>query len=394
MENNKNQPLKQKLIDDFEDFYNTSNPRVFFAPGRVNLIGEYTDFNGGYVFPCTLSFGTYCLISKREDSKLNFYSDNFPDIGVITIETGDYKNEKSQDWVNYPVGVLKMLEEIEFKPPCGADIYYHGNIPNAAGLSSSASIEIVTALAFTTVYDFEIDKIEMVKLCQRVENEFMGVNTGIMDQFAVTMGKKDHAILLDCNTLKYRYSPVKLDEYSLVVTNSNKRRGLTESKYNEKRAQCEAALSDLQQKLDIKALGELDNETFEKNKHLIKDPVNLKRARHAVTENQRTLKAVEELEKGNIDGFGKLMNKSHESLKNDFEVTGKELDTLAELSQNFEGVAGSRMTGAGFGGCSVSLVKREKVNEFTEYVGTKYKEITGYQADFYIVDIVDGASEI
>lgn len=394
MENTENQLLKEKLIEDFKSFYHGQSLRVFFAPGRVNLIGEYTDFNGGYVFPCTLSFGTYCLIAKRDDDRINFYSDNFPDIGVITVKIGDYTNKKSQDWVNYPVGVLKMLEDENFKLSSGADVYYHGNIPNAAGLSSSASIEIVTAVALTQVYGFELDKIEMVKLCQRVENEFMGVNTGIMDQFAVTMGKKDNAILLDCNTLNYRYSHLNLEEYSLVVTNSNKRRGLTESKYNERRSQCEAALSDLQQELDIKTLGELDNETFEKNKHLIKDPVNLKRARHAVTENQRTLKAVEELENGNIEGFGKLMNQSHESLKNDFEVTGKELDTLASLSQGFEGVAGSRMTGAGFGGCSVSFVKRDRVEEFTEYVGKKYKEMTGYTADFYIVDIVDGASEI
>lgn len=394
MENNENQSIKERLVKDFKRFYNDKNPRVFFAPGRVNLIGEYTDFNGGYVFPCTLSFGTYCLIAKRNDDMINFYSDNFPEIGTITIKVGEYTNEKSQDWVNYPVGVLKMLEEVDFSLPSGADIYYHGDIPNAAGLSSSASIEIVTAVAIIESFDFILDKIEMVKLCQKVENEFMGVNTGIMDQFAVTMGKKDNAILLDCNTLNYRYSHLNLEEYSLVVTNSNKRRGLTESKYNERRSQCEAALSDLQKKLDIKALGELDNETFEKNKHLIKDPVNLKRARHAVSENQRTLKAVEELENGNIEGFGKLMNQSHDSLKNDFEVTGKELDTLAELSQNFEGVAGSRMTGAGFGGCSVSFVKREKVEAFTDYVGKKYKELTGYTADFYIVDIVDGASEI
>lgn len=382
--------LKEKFFEVFGE----NSEKEFFSPGRVNLIGEHTDYNGGNVFPCAIDRGTYALIKTRNDNRFRMYSENLEKIGIIEFSLDKLENEKAHDWANYPKGVIKMFIDAGYKINKGFDILFYGNIPNGAGLSSSASIEILTAVILKNIFGLNIDMIEMVKLGQKTENLFIGVNSGIMDQFAVGMGKKDYAVLLDCNTLKYEYVPVILKDEVIVISNTNKRRGLADSKYNERRGECETALKDLQEKLKIKALGELSIEEFEENKGLIKNEVNRKRAKHAVYENQRTIKAQKELSAGNLEEFGKLMNQSHESLRDDYEVTGKELDTLVELAWKQDGVIGSRMTGAGFGGCTVSIVKKDKVDDFIKNVGKGYKEKIGYDADFYIVEVSEGPREL
>ena len=382
--------LEQK----FQEVFGAPAEKQFFAPGRVNLIGEHTDYNGGNVFPCAIDKGTYGLVKKRNDRKFRMYSENFADLGVMEFTLDELTNDKKHDWANYPKGVIKMFLEAGQKIDSGFDILFSGNIPNGAGLSSSASIEMLTAIVLKDLFHLSIDPVEMAQLGKKTENLFIGVNSGIMDQFAVAMGKKDHAILLDCNTLKYTYVPVVLKDEVIVIANTNKRRGLADSKYNERRAECDEALAELQTKLPIKALGELSIEQFEANKDLIKSPVRQKRAKHAVYENQRTLKAQKELSAGNLAEFGKLMNQSHISLRDDYEVTGVELDTLAALAWEQPGVVGSRMTGAGFGGCTVSIVKKDKVDDFIKNVGEAYKNKIGYAADFYIASVSDGAKKL
>ena len=382
--------LEQK----FQEVFGAPAEKQFFAPGRVNLIGEHTDYNGGNVFPCAIDKGTYGLVKKRNDRRFRMYSENFADLGVMEFTLDELTNDKKHDWANYPKGVIKMFLEAGQKIDSGFDILFSGNIPNGAGLSSSASIEMLTAIVLKDLFHLSIDPVEMAQLGKKTENLFIGVNSGIMDQFAVAMGKKDHAILLDCNTLKYDYVPVVLKDEVIVIANTNKRRGLADSKYNERRAECDEALAELQTKLPIKALGELSIEQFEANKDLIKSPVRQKRAKHAVYENQRTLKAQKELSAGNLAEFGKLMNQSHISLRDDYEVTGVELDTLAALAWEQPGVVGSRMTGAGFGGCTVSIVKKDKVDDFIKNVGEAYKNKIGYAADFYIASVSDGAKKL
>lgn len=383
-------PLEQK----FKEVFGKDAEQQFFAPGRVNLIGEHTDYNGGNVFPCAIDRGTYGLVSKRADRTFRMYSENFADLGVMEFTLDELVNDKKHDWANYPKGVIKMFVEEGFKIDSGFDFLVSGNIPNGAGLSSSASIEMLTGIVLKDLFHLSIDPIAMALLGKKVENLFIGVNSGIMDQFAVAMGKKDHAILLDCNTLKYDYVPVVLKDEVIVIANTNKRRGLADSKYNERRAECDEALAELQTKLPIKALGELSIEEFEANKDLIKSPIRQKRAKHAVYENQRTLKAQKELSAGNLAEFGKLMNQSHISLRDDYEVTGIELDTLAALAWEQPGVVGSRMTGAGFGGCTVSIVKKDKVDDFIKNVGEAYKNKIGYAADFYIAAVSEGARKL
>ncbi|MFC2272337.1 MAG: galactokinase [Capnocytophaga ochracea] len=382
--------LEQK----FQEVFGAPAEKQFFAPGRVNLIGEHTDYNGGNVFPCAIDKGTYGLVKKRNDRKFRMYSENFADLGVMEFTLDELTNDKKHDWANYPKGVIKMFLEAGQKIDSGFDILFSGNIPNGAGLSSSASIEMLTAIVLKDLFHLSIDSVEMAQLGKKTENLFIGVNSGIMDQFAVAMGKKDHAILLDCNTLKYAYVPVVLKDEVIVIANTNKRRGLADSKYNERRAECDEALAELQTKLPIKALGELSIEQFEANKDLIKSPIRQKRAKHAVYENQRTLKAQKELSASNLAEFGKLMNQSHISLRDDYEVTGVELDTLAALAWEQPGVVGSRMTGAGFGGCTVSIVKKDKVDDFIKNVGEAYKNKIGYAADFYIASVSDGAKKL
>ena len=387
--------MKEKIIDKFTKIYGENkNTRVFFSPGRVNLIGEHTDYNGGNVFPCALSFGTYGAIALRDDKIVRMYSENFEDLGIITFNIDDLKNEKEHDWANYPKGVIDVLKKHGHSIDLGFDMIVFGNIPNGAGLSSSASLELLMGVMMDELFKLNIDRVDLVKYSQEAENKFIGVNCGIMDQFAIGMGRENSAILLDCNTLNYTYSPVDLTDEVIIIANTNKRRGLADSKYNERRSECETALSELQLQLKISSLGELSEEEFENNKHLIKDEIRIKRARHAVYENQRTLKAVKALQNNDIQTFGELMDKSHISLKDDYEVTGKELDTLVELAWKHEGTVGARMTGAGFGGCTVSIVKRAMGEDFINTVGKGYKEIIGYDADFYVANIGDGTREI
>lgn len=387
--------MKDRLIFDFgKIFGNTVGTAVYFAPGRVNLIGEHTDYNGGHVFPCALTMGTYAVARKREDKLIRVYSKNFEDIGIIEFSIDELTNIKEHNWANYPKGVVWAFSQKGFCIDKGFEVLFYGNIPNGSGLSSSASIELVTSVILKDLYKFDLDMIEMIKLSKLAENKFIGVNCGIMDQFAIGMGKKNCAILLDTNNLNYTYAEINLKDASIVIANTNKKRGLADSKYNERRSQCEEALKDLQQKLKINSLGELTEEEFDKNKHLIKNSVNIKRAKHAVYENQRTIRAVKALKEEDIETFGLLMSASHVSLRDDYEVTGIELDTLVELAWKQNGVIGSRMTGAGFGGCTVSIVKNDYIDDFIKNVGEAYAEKIGYEASFYVVNIGDGARKL
>ena len=383
--------MKETMLKEFKKvFGDTEGVKVFFAPGRVNLIGEHTDYNGGHVFPCALTIGTYGAARLRNDRKLRFYSMNFEQLGVIESELDGLKPEKEADWTNYPKGVMWAFEEKGFQIPQGMDLILSGNIPNGSGLSSSASVGVLTGHILREFFGFQVSNQELALIGQYSENKFNGVNCGIMDQFAIAMGKKDHAIFLDTADLSYTYAPIKLSGVKLVIACSNKKRGLGDSKYNERRSECETALSELQKVVKIKSLGELTEEQFEEYQSAISDPVRVRRARHAVYENQRTIKAVSALQANDIEEFGRLMNASHVSLRDDYEVTGIELDTLVEEAWKVPGVIGSRMTGAGFGGCTVSLVKEEDIDLFTRQVGDAYLKKIGYAADFYVVEIGDG----
>ena len=383
--------MKEIILKKFEEvFGDAEGAKAYFAPGRVNLIGEHTDYNGGHVFPCALTIGTYGVARVRKDRRLRFYSMNFEQLGVLESSIDDLKPEKEAEWTNYPKGVMWAFGERGFQIPWGMDILLNGNIPNGSGLSSSASVEVLTGYILRDLFGFEVTSQDLALIGQYSENNFNGVNCGIMDQFAIAMGKKNHAIFLDTADLSYTYAPVKLEGAKIVIACSNKKRGLGDSKYNERRSECETALEELQKVVDIKSLGDLTEEQFEQYKSAIKDPVRVKRAKHAVYENQRTIKAVEALKANDIAQFGQLMIASHVSLKDDYEVTGIELDTLVEEAWKIEGVIGSRMTGAGFGGCTVSLVKDEAIDSFIENVGKAYLSKIGYSADFYAVEIGDG----
>lgn len=384
--------MREQLIGKFNEVFGEGGDvRAYFAPGRVNLIGEHTDYNGGHVFPCALTIGTYFIARKREDRKLRFYSENFARLGVIEGSLDSLDWSENAGWTNYPMGVIWAFGEKGYAVNNGFDLLVFGNIPNGSGLSSSASVEVGTGVMLRDMYGFDVDMIEISLIGQYSENNFNKVNCGIMDQFAIAMGKKDCAIFLDTADLSYEYAPIVLNDAKIVIACSNKKRGLGDSKYNERRAECEEALAELQTVLDIKSLGELDEERFEANKDAIKSEVRQRRARHAVYENRRTVKAVEALKAGNIEEFGRLMIASHNSLRDDYEVTGKELDTLVDSALKQKGVIGSRMTGAGFGGCTVSIVKNDSIDEFIENVGREYEETIGYAADFYVVEIGGGA---
>lgn len=383
--------MVEAVVKRFKEVYgDEAGFKVFFAPGRVNLIGEHTDYNGGHVFPCALTIGTYGVARVRDDRKLRFYSMNFDHLGVIETSLEDLKPRKEAGWTNYPKGVMWAFEGRGYQIPRGLDILLYGNIPNGSGLSSSASIEVLTGYILKEFFGFEVSNQDLALIGQYSENNFNGVNCGIMDQFAIAMGKKDNAIFLDTADLSYTYAPISLKGAKLVIACSNKKRGLGDSKYNERRSECETALAELQTVVDIKGLGDLSEEKFEEVKSAIKDPVRVRRAKHAVYENQRTIKAVEALKADNITLFGQLMNASHVSLRDDYEVTGIELDTLVEEAWKAEGVIGSRMTGAGFGGCTVSLVKDEAIDAFIKQVGDAYLAKIGYKADFYVVEVGDG----
>lgn len=385
--------MKQELLKKFEEIFGDSNnTKVYFAPGRVNLIGEHTDYNGGHVFPCALTIGTYAVARKRNDDKLCLYSMNFEQEGLGESTLSQIEVKKQGDWRNYPKGVIWAFGKKGFEVTQGLDILYFGNIPNGSGLSSSASIEVLTGYILKDMFGFEVTNQDLALIGQFSENQYNGVNCGIMDQFAIAMGKKNSAIFLDTADLSFEYAPIELAGAKIVILNTNKKRGLGDSKYNERRAECEAALAALQTKLSIKSLGELTEEEFEANKSLIGDEIKIKRAKHAVYENQRTIKAVKALKDNELSLFGKLMIASHDSLRDDYEVTGIELDTLVEEALKQPGVIGARMTGAGFGGCAVSIVETEAVEDFIANVGKAYKDKIGYAADFYVVEIGDGPS--
>ena len=383
--------MDKKVINDkFTEIFGEQAEATFFSPGRINLIGEHTDYNGGHVFPCAISLGTYGAARKREDNKLRFYSANFEDLGIIETSLDDLKYDKKDNWVNYAKGMIYFLKETGHDVDKGMDIFIEGNIPNGSGLSSSASLEMLIGVIAQELFNLDIDRVDLVKLGMETENKFIGVNSGIMDQFAVGMGKQNQAILLDTNTLEYSYAPVDMENNVIVIMNTNKRRELADSKYNERRSECETAVGELQAKLDIKTLGELDAQTFDEYAYLIEDENRLKRARHAVWENQRTMQAQAALEEGDLEKFGRLVNASHVSLEHDYEVTGIELDTLAHTAWKQKGVLGARMTGAGFGGCGIAIVDKDKVEAFKENVGKVYTEKIGYAPAFYIAEIADG----
>jgi len=381
--------LKQEFIK----LYGASRHKsyIYFAPGRVNLIGEHTDYNGGYVFPCALNFGTYLAIRKRDDTLLKMASVNFD--YKTAIDIGDINKKQGDKWVNYPLGVLNEFLKLGIKLT-GLEMLFYGNVPNGAGLSSSASIEIATAVAINELFNAGLNGIEMAQLGQRAENEFVGVNCGIMDQFSSAMGKANSAIFLDCITLDYKLVPLKLQGYKLIISNTNKRRGLADSKYNERRAECEKAVEYIRPFKPVSFLGEIDLDEFRLVETKIPDEIVRKRARHVITEIDRTKRAVEALNAGNIQEFGLLMNGSHDSLRDDYEVTGHELDTLVEEARKIPGVIGSRMTGAGFGGCTVSLVAENETDNFISTVGNNYNKKTGLKADFYVAEIGDGAKRV
>ena len=388
--------MQQQLVKKFQELFGEGGDiRFYFSPGRVNLIGEHTDYNGGHVFPCALTIGTYGVARKREDRKIRLYSENFSKMGVIETSLDDLVYRDSAGWTNYPKGIVWTFEEKGYPVEKGFDMLMYGNIPNGSGLSSSASVELLMGIILKDLFGYEdLTMINLALIGQYGENNFNGMNCGIMDQFAIAMGKKDHAIFLDTQNLQYEYAPIRMDGYKIVIAASNKKRRLTDSKYNERRAECEEALKDIQSVRKIQALGELTEEEFEQVKDAVKDPVCRKRAKHAVYENQRTIQAVKALKNNDLETFGKLMNESHVSLRDDYEVTGKELDTLVEAAWKQDGVIGSRMTGAGFGGCTVSIVKEEAVDAFIKNVGEIYEKEIGYEADFYVVEIGDGTRRI
>lgn len=384
--------MTAKLVEKFQELFGAEGDiSTYFAPGRVNLIGEHTDYNGGHVFPCALTLGTYGIARKREDNKLRFYSVNFERLGVIESSLEDLKPYKAAEWTNYPKGVMWAFEERGYKLPNGLDILLYGNIPNGSGLSSSASLEVLTGVILKDMFGFDVSMTDIALIGQFSENNFNGCNCGIMDQFASAMGKKDNAIFLDTNTLQYEYAPVVLEDAKIVIINSKVKHSLVDSAYNDRRNECETALKELQEVVAVQTLGDLTEEAFEKHKDAIKSEIRQKRARHAVYENQRTIRAVEALKENRIEEFGKLMNESHRSLRDDYEVSCKEIDILVDLAWETEGVIGSRITGGGFGGCTVSIVKNDAVDGFIKNIGEQYLAKVGHEAEFYVVDIGDGA---
>lgn len=383
--------MKKMMLDLFSKIYGiTEGVSIFFAPGRVNLIGEHTDYNGGHVFPVALSIGTYGAFKKREDNVLRFYSANFEDAGIMESSLSDLHPYEEAGWTNYLKGIMWAFEERGMKIPCGMDIILYGNIPNGSGLSSSASIEVLMGYALRELFDFEVSNIELAKIGQYSENNFNGMNCGIMDQFASAMGKKDNAIFLDTADLSYEYAPIALEDKKIVVTNSKVKHSLVTSAYNDRRSSCEQALKELQTVVDINSLGDLTEEQFEKNKSVIKDEDRILKAKHAIYENQRTIRAVNALKNDNIELFGKLMNESHISLRDDYDVSCPEIDALVSAAWTVPGVIGSRITGGGFGGCTVSIVEDGAIEDFKVILEKEYKEKFNKIPEFYVVEIGDG----
>lgn len=387
--------MVEKLVQKFyETFGEGGEVHTYFAPGRVNLIGEHTDYNGGHVFPCALTLGTYGIVRNREDRTVRFYSVNIPAVGVAETSLDELVPAQKASWTNYPKGVMWAFEKRGYKLTHGMDILVYGDIPNGSGLSSSASLEVLTGLIVKDTFGFDVSMVEIALIGQDAENNFNGCNCGIMDQFASAMGKKDNAIFLDTSTLDYTYAPVRLKDAKIVIANSKVKHSLVDSAYNDRRNECETALKELQKVIDIKTLGNLNEEEFEACKDAIKDQTRQKRAKHAVYENQRTIRAAEALKSDDVERFGELMNASHESLRYDYEVSCEEIDILVDLAQAMPGVIGSRMTGGGFGGCTVSIVKNDTVDRFIEEIGKAYLKKAGHEAEFYVVNIGDGAKKL
>ena len=387
--------MKENIIGLFEKIYGyRDGVNVYFAPGRVNLIGEHTDYNGGHVFPCALTIGTYAAVKLRDDNIIRLYSENFAKDGIVITDLDGCTSLKEPGWCAYPAGIMWTLDGRGHKLKSGMDILYYGDIPPGAGLSSSASIEVLTAYMLSDMFGFGLNRTEAALTGQYSENNYNGMNCGIMDQFASANGKKDNAIFLDTATLEFEYAPIKLDDKKIVIMNTNKKHSLCDSEYNARRKECEKALADIKSKCNINSLGELSEEEFEANKGLITDEVCVRRAKHAVYENQRTIRAVKALKDDNLELFGQLMKESHASLRDDYEVSCRELDILVEETAKLEGVYGVRMTGGGFGGCCVSIIDDACVEKVIDKVGKAYAERVGYEADFYVVAAGDGVCKL
>lgn len=390
---------KQQFLDEYKKVFNENGKDIFFSPGRINVIGEHTDYNGGHVFPCAISIGTYGVYGPREDTKVAIYSANSAkeeNSKIITFDINDEQPQTAKDekWVNYFKGMLVYLKQRGYKIDHGFNFYIHGYLPYGSGLSSSASIEMLMGNLLKEEFNLDIDEIELVKLGQKTENDFVGLNSGIMDQFAVGMGKKDNAIFLDCNTLEYKYLPLELGDYEILIMSTNKTHSLAGSKYNERVEECGEAVKRLSKKLNITKLGEIDSETFDQYTYLINDATLIRRARHAVSENERTKRAIDAMQKGDLEELGRLINASHVSLKYDYEVTGKELDTLAESAWEQPGCLGARMVGGGFAGSAIAIVKKSAAEDFKKNVGKIYRDKIGYDASFYDAEVVDGPHKL
>lgn len=384
---------RSELLERFEDIFGHPGERVFFSPGRINLIGEHTDYNGGKVFPCAITMGTYGVVKKRSDNVIQAFSGNFPDVGMLSFTLDSLEFKKEDNWTNYVKGMIKYIQEKTHLLEEGFDLYIYGTIPNGASLSSSASLELLTGVIVKSLYNLSISQLELVKLGMRTENEFLGLNSGILDQFAIGMAEKGKAMLLDTNTLEYEQIPVDLPDHKIIIMNSMTRRELVDSEYNTRRRQCEEALEQLQEVVSVESLGELSEELFEEHKHVIKDDVLMKRARHAVYESIRTEKAAQALVEGDLEAFGKYMNDSHVSLHEDYEVTVRETNLLSHLAWDQEGTVGARMTGGGFGGCCIAIVENSHVESFINSVGDRYEKEIGHPAEFYIAETEDGTKE-
>ena len=386
---------KQELISSFyEAFGPGTEPRVFFAGGRVNLIGEHVDYNGGHVLPCALTMGTWGLLRRRTDGRLRFYSLNFPQAGVLEGTLRSVRFHERNQWTNYVLGMLFALRERGIVLSSGFELLIYGNIPNGSGLSSSASLEMVAGEAFRACYDLDVTNVELALLGQRAENGFIGLNSGIMDQFSIACGREDAAVFLNTGTLSYEYVPVELGDNVILIMNTCKRRTLADSKYNERRAECESALKALQKKLPVKDLASVDLRTFEANKHLIENETERARAEHVVYECARTVEACRKLRQGDLVSFGRLMDASHDSLRDLYAVSCRELDTLVDEARKCPRVLGARMTGAGFGGCAVAIVNKAAVDEVMEKVGKAYEAAVGYPCAFYVASIGGGPREL
>jgi len=384
----------KELLNRFEEVFGYATENLYFSPGRINLIGEHTDYNGGKVFPCAITMGTYGVVAPREDKIVQAFSDNLPELGTLSFSLENIVYEKESNWTNYIKGMLLYIQEKLGDLPHGFDLFVYGTIPNGASLSSSASLEVLTGVIANDLYGSDLSGETIAKLGMRVENEFLSLNSGIMDQFIIANAKKGHALLLDTNTLEYEQIPLNLPDHKIIIMNSLTRRELVDSEYNTRREQCEEALKMLQGVVSISSLGDLTESEFEEYKYAITDPVIERRAKHAVYENVRTEKAAEALQNGQLEVFGHLMNESHISLHEDYEVTVKETDFLVRSAWQQEGVIGARMTGGGFGGCCIAIVENEAVDTFIENVGADYKQEIGFAPEFYIAETEDGAQKI